>query len=220
MKYMMALLIATSVILSGCLTMPDPIDDVYLKEKTSEENVKLDKIGTDIIAKKKDKDVIEKDAEIAALKAELSKKEVTEISATNASLEEKEKLYTATGDSKLAEIQKQKEANNLKLIQAKAKQEYSTAKKDETNALLEVKKSELAVKVAELSYEKALIAKAYQMKRQKEYAKNMIDETDYKKFMDDQKIKLEDYQKEYQKAAKITSDAQEKLKNTGYEGDK
>jgi hypothetical protein len=220
MKYMMALIIAASVILSGCLTMPDPVDDVYLKEKTSEENAKLNKIEAEIIAKKKDKDVIEKDAEIAALKAELSKKEVSEINAAYASLLEKEKLYTATGDSKLAEIQKQKETTNLKLIQAKAKQEYSTAKRDETNALLEVKKSELAVKVAELSYEKSLIAKAYQMKRQKEYAKNMIDETDYKKFMDDQKIKLEDNQKEYQKASKITADTEEKLKNTGYEGEK
>jgi hypothetical protein len=220
MRSKIAFFIAISVIFAGCVTMPDPVDDLYLKEKTQEDTAKLDKIESDIIAKKKNKDKAEKDSEIAAQKAELSRKEVLQTEAGIAVLLEKEKLYTSTKDSKLQDIQKEREKNDLKLTQLKAKLDYDIAKSDEANTLLEVKKSELSVKVAELSYEKALIAKAYQMKRKKEYEKKMIDDEGYKKFFDDQKIKLEDNQKEYEKASKVAAEKEDILKKSGYEGDK
>jgi hypothetical protein len=220
MRYKIAFFIALAVFFSGCVTMPDPIDELFLKEKTQQDTAKLDKIEADIIAKKKSQDIVEKDAEIAAQKAGLSGKEVLQTEAEINVLLDKEKLYTTTKDSKLQEVQKEREKNTLKLAQLKAKQDYDIAKSNETNALLEVKKFELGVKVAELNYEKALIAKAYQMKREKEYKKNMIDDEEYKKFLEDQKIKLEDYQKEYEKASKVVVEKEDILKKSGYEGDK
>ena len=220
MKYKIIIFIALAAFFTGCLTMPDPVDENFLKEKTSEENAKLDKIGAEIIAKKKDKDKVEKDSEITVQKVELSRKELKQAEAYNDVLLEKEKLYSSTQDPKLQDVQKEKQDNSLKIAQLKAKLDYDIAKDNETKALLEVKKSGLAVKVAELNYEQALIAKAYQMKRQKEYEKNMIDDELYKKFFDDQKIKLEDNQKEYEKAAKILTEKEDVLKKSGYEGEK
>jgi PBP1b-binding outer membrane lipoprotein LpoB len=219
-RLVLFIFIAVAVLFSGCVTMPDPIDELYLKEKTEQDTAKLDKIEADIIAKKKSQDIVEKDAEIAAQKADLSGKEVLQTKAGIAVLLDKEKLYTTTKDNKLQDVQKEIEKSNLKFAQLKAKQDYDIAKSNAASALLEVKKYELGVKVAELNYEKALIAKAYQMKRKKEYEKNMIDDEDYKKFLDDQKIKLEDYQKEYEKATKVVAEKEDILKKSGYEGEK
>lgn len=219
MKYKLSLLIAFSILFSGCITMPDPVDEVFLKEKTQEERVKLEKIEADVILKKKDQDKVEKDMEIVAQKTELSRKELAEAEAAKAVLLEREKLYTSTGDSKLQEIKSQRELNNIKIAQLKAKLDYYTAKSNETNALLEIKKSELAVKVAELKYEQALIAKAYQMRRKKEYEKKMIEDEEYKKYFDNQKIKLEDNQKAYEKALKELNEKKEILNKSGYEGE-
>jgi hypothetical protein len=220
MKFKIAFFTAVLIFFAGCVTMPDPIDELFLKEKSQDETAKLDKIESDIITKKKNKDTAEKDTEIAAQKAELSSKEVTQKEAEIDVLLGKEKLYTSTKDSKLPEIQKEREKENLKLTQLKAKYEYHTAKSNEANALLEVKKYELAVKVAELNYEKAMIAKSYQLKRKKEYEKKMIDDEEYKKFFEDQKIKLEDAQKEYEKASKTVAEKEDILKKSGYEGEK
>ncbi|MBN2403624.1 MAG: hypothetical protein JXN64_14700 [Spirochaetes bacterium] len=219
MKNKLSLLIAFSILFSGCITMPDPVDEVFLKEKTQEERVKLEKIEADVILKKKDQDKVEKDMEIVAQKTELSRKELAEAEAAKAVLLEREKLYTSTGDSKLQEIKSQRELNNIKIAQLKAKLDYYTAKSNETNALLEIKKSELAVKVAELKYEQALIAKAYQMRRKKEYEKKMIEDEEYKKYFDNQKIKLEDNQKAYEKALKELNEKKEILNKSGYEGE-
>ncbi len=154
-----------------------------------------------------------------AQKTELSRKELAEAEAAKAVLLEREKLYTSTGDSKLQEIKSQRELNNIKIAQLKAKLDYYTAKSNETNALLEIKKSELAVKVAELKYEQALIAKAYQMRRKKDYEKKMIEDEEYKKYFDNQKIKLEDNQKAYEKALKELNEKKEILNKSGYEGE-
>ena len=219
MKYKIIFLIVFAAFFTGCLTMPDPVDEIYLKEKTQQDTVKLEKIEAEIIAKKKSQDAAEKEAEIAAQKAELSEKEVLQAKAAIDVLLDKEKLYTTTKDSKLQEVQKEIEKNNLMLAQLKAKQDYQTAKNEEAKALLEVRKTELAVKVAELKYEHSLIAKAYQMKRQKEFEKDMIDDEVYKKYFDNQKIKLEDTQKAHEKAVKTLNEKLDILKKSGYDGE-
>jgi hypothetical protein len=220
MKYILFGIIVFSVAFTGCLTLPDPIDDVYLSEKTNEQSAKLDKIGSDVIAKNKEKDMVEKEQEIATQKVEASRSEVAQVEAATEALLEKEKLYKLTKDSKLEELQKEIKNNRVKDTQSKAYLAYNIAKAEETNALLEVKKSELAVKVAELSYEKSLIAKAYQSKRGEEFKDDAIDELEYKKFMDDQKIKLEDNKKKHEKASKVLAEADSSLKKSGYEGEK
>ncbi len=220
MKYILFSIIIFSVAFTGCMTLPDPVDDIYLTEKTNEETAKLDKIAVDIIAKKKEKDEVEKDFEIAVQKVETSRTELSQIEAANIALLEKEKLYKMTKDSKLEDIQKEKEKNKIKEVQSKAHLDYNIAKADETKALLEVRKYELAVKVAEIDYEKALIAKTYQMKRSEDYKNKMIDELEYKKFMEDQYVRLEDNRKKYEKASKALADADNNLKKSGYEGEK
>jgi hypothetical protein len=220
MKYILLSVILCAAVFTGCVTLPDPIDDVYLSEKTNDQSAKLDRIGTDIIAKKKDKDKVEKELEIANQKIEASRTDVTQAEAAGEALLEKEKLYEMTKDSKLEEIQKEKEKNKIKTAQSKAYLAYCIAKADETGAMFEVKKAELAAKVAELDYEKSLIAKAYQTKRSDEYKDKMIDDLEYKKFLEDQRAKLEDNRKKYEKASKSLSDADANLKKSGYEGEK
>ena len=105
-------------------------------------------------------------------------------------------------------------------MRANAYLDYNIAKKEETRALLEVKKAELAVRVAELDYEKALIVKAYQLKRPDEFSEEMIDDEEYKNFMDNQKRKLKDKQKEYEKAVNLFKEAESKFKKSGYEEEK
>jgi hypothetical protein len=158
--------------------------------------------------------------EITAQKVEASRTDVAQIQAEAEALNEKEKLYKMTKDSKLEDVQKEIEINKAKDKQSKAYLAYNIAKSDETNALLEVKKSELAVKVAELGYEKSMIAKAYQIKREEEYKDNMIDDLEYKKFMEDQKVRLEDNRKKYEKASKALAEADNNLTKSGYEGER
>lgn len=220
MKYKLGILIILSVIWTGCVTMPDAVDEAYLVEKTADESAKIEKIEGDVIAKKKSKDKIEKDQEIATQRVEVSRKEVKGAETAGDLLLEKEKLYKSTGDAKLADIQKQKEANNAKIAQAKAVLEYNIAKKSETDAQLELAAADLGLRVAELRYEKALIAKKYQMKRSKEFAKNMIDETEYQKFMENQKREYDESRSKHEKAAKALAEAEEKLKRAGYEVEK
>lgn len=220
MKYKLGILIILSIIWTGCVTMPDAVDEAYLVEKTADESAKIEKIEGDVIAKKKSKDKIEKDQEIVTQRVEASRKQVAGAEAESALLLEQEKLYKMTGDAKLADIQKQKEANNAKIAQAKAVLEYNIAKKNETDAQLELAAADLGLRVAELRYEKALIAKKYQMKRSKEYAKNMIDETEYQKFMENQKRDFDESRSKHEKAAKELAEAEEKLKKAGYEVEK
>ena len=220
MKYKLGILIILSVIWTGCVTMPDAVDEAYLVEKTTDESAKIDKIEGDVIAKKKSKDKIEKDQEIVTQRVEASRKQVAGAEAEGALLLEQEKLYKMTGDTKLSDIQKQKEANNAKIAQAKAVLEYNIAKKNETDAQLELAAADLGLRVAELRYEKSLIAKKYQMKRSKEFAKNMIDETEYQKFMENQKREYDESRTKHEKAAKILTEAEEKLKRAGYEVEK
>ena len=220
MKYTLGILIILSIIWTGCVTMPDAVDEAYLVEKTADESTKIEKIEGDVIANKKNKDKIEKDQEIVTQRVEASRKQVAGAEAEGALLLEQEKLYKMTGDAKLADIQKQKEANNAKIARAKAVLEYNIAKKNETDALLELATADLGLRVAELRYEKALIAKKYQMKRSKEFAKNMIDDTEYQKFMENQKREYDESRSKHEKAAKVLSEAEEKLKRAGYEVEK
>ncbi len=221
MKYLLNLLIVVLLVLSGCVILPKPVDEVYLSEMTEAENANLDKIGADIIARKKDKDKIEKELEIITQRIVISQKEIAALEAENEMLLEKEKLYSQTGEnSKIVDIQSQKEKNRVRLIQVRTLLKYYNVKRDEANALLSVKKAELAEKVAELDYEKASIAKTYQLKRAEEFGDDIIDDQEYKKFMEDQQVKLNDSKKKYEKAAGELAKAEKELKKTGYEAEK
>jgi hypothetical protein len=219
MKHKITFLISLSILISGCVSLPEPIDDAYLIEKTDKETTNLNKIEAEIIASKKEKDKIEKEAEIASLKTETGRKEIIRIESAGAFLLDKEKLYTRTKDERLADIQKQKEQNGIEGTQAKAHLDYLIAKENETISRLEIKKYDLAVKVAELNYEKALIAKAYQAKRNKDDNENIIDDEKYIKFLENQKEKLEDSKKNQKKAAAEAATMKENLIKSEYKGE-
>ncbi len=220
MKLKLCILLIIPII-CGCISMPKPIDEAYLSEINQDESAKLEKIGADIITKKQEKDKTEKDHEIALQTIEVVNKEIAKLESENDLLVEKEKLYILTGDNnKISNVQKRNADNKIKIEQTNAYLKYNKAKKYETNSLLDLKKNELALKVAELDYEKALIAKEYQMKRAQEFEGKIIDELKYKKFVDDQNIKLDDNKKKYDKALKELNSAEEELKKSGYEVEK
>jgi len=195
------------------------VDDVYLTEMTEEEAAKLDKIGQDIIVRKQNKDKIEKEIEILKQRIEVTGKEISELEAANELFLEKEKLYSMTDENdKLVELQKEKSKNKIKVNELKTNLKYLNAKNNEKNSFLDIEKSELAVKVAELDYEKALIAKTYQLKRAEEFEEDdIIVDAEYKKFLDDQKVNLDENRKKYEKAVKETEKAEEEAKKSGFE---
>lgn len=199
---------------SGCVTMQKSVDDVYLSEMTDEDSTNIKKIEMDIVDQKKEKDNIENNLKIAEQEIVVNHSDISQIEATKNLLHEKEKLYSIAEDNEnLADIQNQLKKIKEKEAKAKANLEYNRAKRDEIKALLEVKKAQLAVKVAEFDYEKAKIAKEYQSKRPEKFRKDIIDETKYEKFLTEQIKNLEEKQEQHRKA-KL---AKEKLQKTGEE---
>ena len=214
MRYQTFLLIITFVFLivfPSCVTKPNTIDDVYLSEIKPEEAEKLRKIEENIIQLKKDKDKTESDFTIAEQVIAVSESEVSMLEAAGRNLQEREKLYSLMVDNqKLAEEQAKIAKNREETAQAKKNLKLNEARSDEAAALLEMKKTELAVKVAELDYEKAKIAKDYQAKRPEKVEKEkLVDDAEYEKFLNSQisdlDKKIEKHQKAMETVEKIKS---------------
>ncbi|MDY6933675.1 MAG: hypothetical protein SVZ03_05550 [Spirochaetota bacterium] len=218
MRYYILSIITISLILSGCITMQKPIDDVYLSEMTSDEAAKLEKMEGEIISQKKDKDITEKNLSIGEQKIRVCKASVSQIQSTKILLQEEEKLYTLSDNTeKLNEVQNKIKECMGRETQAKANLKYNMAKRNEIKALLDVKNSELAVKVAKLDYEKAKIAKKYQSKRPEKFGDDIIDDIKYEDFLNDQTEKLNEKQEKHKETIELLNKAEDELKNTGYE---
>ena len=203
---------------SGCITLQKPIDDVLLGEKTTEESAKIEGLEQKIIAKKSETDKVKKELAIEEQRIKVSKALISKIDKTEALLQEEEKLYTLSEDKeKLVKTQSEIEKCKKNDKQANTHLKYNKAKQNEKNALLQVKKAELAVLVAELDYEKAKIAKKYQLKRPEKFGKDIIDEQKYEKYLNDQKEKLSEKQKKYSKTLDLLNQADEEQKKTGNE---
>ncbi len=214
MRYQIILFAVVFIIMSAfpaCVTKPQTIDDVYLSEIKPAEAEKLRGIEENIVQLKKDKDKTENDYLISEQVIVASESEVSMLEATGRHLQEREKLYSMMVDNqKLAEEQAKLAKNRDETVRAKKDLKLNEARRDEAEALLEVKKAELAVKVAELDYEKARIAKDYQSRRPEKIEKDkLVDDTEYEKFLTSQIAELDKKVEKHKKAMEMV----EKIKS-------
>ena len=204
------------IFLVSCATVPPAIDESFLIEKTPEQIATLEKIENSIIQKNK-----EVDAEYKNL--DLSKKEVIKEKSMLAVIEkelslanEKLKMATAlTDENAIANAQKEEQSVQNKIVKQEIKLRYTQAKETMDECKKNEKVAELNVYVANLNYEKAKIAKAYQTKKLAENGKpketkseksfldkftkddnGIINENDYLDFVKSQEDKLENCRKD------------------------
>jgi len=208
-KYSLA--IAILFLFTGCFsTLPPKINEVYLSEKSDADNGKLEGIEKSIIKITDDKAKIEKEVKIIALDITIAKKERNRHEANEELLNEKQKLNILKKDTAGIQETKQKIAASKKAqVDTGKRIKYLKAKEDNLEKQVDVKESELAVKVAEQLLVKAKIARANQEKMMKgadeKQKKNLIDVSQYQKYYDSQKGSLD-------RAEKSLRDSDKELK--------
>ncbi len=228
MKYRVLLSLLVVSAFAGCLaTMPPAVKDVYLVEKTADEEKKLNTIEDEIIAINQENNKLKDAIKITKQMIVVSENQVASLEEQKKVKIEKEKLYTISNENdKLAEVKKQIQENDEKLRLENINLKYLKAKKDYEDSSISLKESELSVKVAELYFEKAKIARKFQDKTMGVAPKgsteavrddkNKIDVSEYEKYLASQKEKLLNKQQEQQRYADVFKKAEAELKDSGY----
>ena len=167
---MKSIIIATSLslaFLAGCITMPDPVPDEYLVNKTAEDNKALDRLAAAIIAKnhelKSSKDKLagsEDKLQVERGRLDILKNEKELLVSKQKQFElEKDQAKIDENTEALAEKDGQIEVQTSRV-------EYAAAYGDNARAERDVAETELSVLVADLNYQKSKIAKAYLLKQE------------------------------------------------------
>lgn len=235
MKAPITIAVITLFLISGCVSMPEPIGEAYLVDKTPEQEASLEKLEESIIAKKKEKDKAEKDFAIAEQKMVVDQKRIASLKKDRELLLQEEKLYKLDNNQeKLGEIGDKLKENKSLMNKKNLQLQYSTASRDNAAAILEVKKAELSMLVAQLNYEKAEIADAYLTSKKKEEpvvkeekeegflseVKKKITESEeesvnvkeYEEYLNKQKDILNEKEQKAKEAAEKLAAAEKKLK--------
>lgn len=240
-----ALLLILVVVFTGCVTMPDTIDEAYLVEKTPEQTARLDKIAQNVIAKKKDGDEAKRNLAVAEQIVKVSEKMTAFLEGEKSLLAEQEKLYTLKKDEqRLSEVRSRLKENKQQRRGEKAHLNFATAFKEDAQAIVELRQAELAVSVAELNYEKAKIAHAFILKGKEKAGKKEpevkkeegffeglkkkisgsdkkgVDVKKYEEYLNKQKDNLKDAKTKQEKTAKELKKAEKKLDESGYKGER
>lgn len=202
MKKYLIPVVCTLIGFSGCFaTMPAPIKDTLLIEKTDADEKKLAKIEDEIVVINQENNKIKESLKITSQKEVISSKEITSLEKEKSLLEEKKKLYAISNDTKaLADVEKTMVDNQQKINLEKINREYLQARKDYEKSGIELKEAELSAKIAELNFEKAKIARAYQdrtmgeapvdPKTGKKDDKARIDVSEYEKYLESRNEKV------------------------------
>lgn len=239
-----ALLLILIILFTGCVTLPDTIDEAYLVEKTPEQTAKLDKIAQNVIAKKKDGDEAKKNLAIAEQSVKVSEEMTAFLDREKSLLVEQEKLYTLKrDDQRLSEVRSRLNENKQKRRGEKAHLSFATAFKEDAQAIVELRQAELAVSVAELNYEKAKIAHAFILKGKEKAGKKeteakeegffkglmkkvsgsdkkAVDVKKYEEYLNKQKDNLKEAKAKQEKTAERLKKAEKELNDSGYKGER
>jgi|GEM_PF-349732 len=223
MKAFISILIITLFFIPGCVSMPKPIDDAYLVDKTPEQKASLEKLEESIIAKKKEKDKAEKELAIAEQKVVVHQKRIASLNKDRELLLQEEKLYKLDNNQeKLAEIGNKLKENAAQMNRENLQLQYSTAFRDSAAAILDVKKAEFSVLIAQLNYDKAKIADAYLARKKKEQPvekdekeKGFLDEMkDKLKKSDEESVNVKEYAAYLNKQQDILKEKEQKGRET------
>ena len=198
MKKYFAMAIVSVLFWIGCVTMPEPVDETLLVEKTESEVAQIHKFENEIIAKNKECTKAKKSLEAADKKIQVSKERLAILEDEKQVLLKKEKIAQLEENTKkVYEIGVELEKNEKKVVKQKAKHGYVHALWDKKIAVKEVKEAELSALIANMNYYKSRIAAAYLKNQEKKYGKktegNIFQKKDesydlkYKKYLDQQK---------------------------------
>jgi len=208
MKYYIILISLISPLLIGCLSKPDTVKDIYLKEINTGEKVLLESIETNIITKKREIDASKKEMIIAKQIIAVNQAEISLIKKTLSLFHEKEKLHSMTDDrEKLSEIRLKIKNNEKKTIESNKRLNFNILKQDNIKKLIELKKAEIAILIASLNYEKAKIGKKFQSSRSEEFGDDSIDIKKYKKFLIEHEKTQKKKQIDYNKSCTLLNNA-------------
>lgn len=160
-----ALYLSVIILFTGCMSIPEKIDDKYLVEKTAEQNDTISRIEKEIIEKnhavKSAQDVLD----IKNKAPEFTDREIELLEKENKILQDQVDLYTKYMDARSLEVRKARLSENESYTKKKKTlNELQKAEIELASADLEVKQADLAVSVAELEYERSKIAAQYRDK--------------------------------------------------------
>jgi len=161
----LALHLSVIIFLTGCITLPDRIDDKYLADKTAAQNDTLSKIEKEIIEKNRTVKSAQEVLDTRKKAPEFTGSEIELLEKENRILKDQVELYTKYMDARNLEIRKARLTENETYTnKKKTLNELQKAEIELAAADLEVKQADLSVSVAELEYEKSKIAAAYRDK--------------------------------------------------------
>lgn len=172
MKRLLSRCIVLIVLSAGCATMPGPVNDEFLTEKTGEESQRIEKLELAVVAKKKERDEAEKNLFVSDQRLKVVRAELDAYRADRELLGEKKRLQTLLGD--MAEVEKIERAiieGEMNIQKKEQAIKCFNLLREHRKSLLEQKEAELSVEVAALDLEKARIARRYQEKRPAQFKK-------------------------------------------------
>ena len=226
MKNFSAILIL--IFFAGCVSLPDKIDPEFLKNKTPEEEQKLDTIEKEKITISDEKDKADQALSVTELRIPVIKGEISTTESEIKNLNQKQDLYLKTNDqTKLEEVKKDLLKNQNILRLKKEELKYFQAKKEQQMAQADLKAAELSVKVGEQRYEEAKIGRKNedlkrgpaQLKDGKPQDKDRINVGKYEEYYKSEKEKIPNKQKDLDKTTEELRKADASLKAAGYTGD-
>lgn len=217
--------IALLMVFCGCLaTMPPAVKDDLLTEKTADEAKKMNALEERIVVINQENNKVKEELKITKQRIVVSGNQISSLEEAKKLALEKEKLYAITGEAdKLADVRKELQDTEEKLRMENAVLSYLKAKQEHEEDTVDLKDAELASSVAELYHEKAVIARRYQDKvmpapaGSKDADKNKIDVPEYEKYLNSQKERLANEQKQHGVSMEKLKQEEVKLKASGYE---
>ena len=209
------------ILLLGCATFQKPVDDSLLTEMTQQEKDSINALNSSIIVKKNEQDTSEKTLVVSDQAILVSDSRISMLNAQKDNNQKNEKLYVLSGDTV-----KQQETSNLtkkidvQIAQETANQKYCVAKRNANLALFKVKEAELSVLVSQLDFEKAKIAREFQINRYGAKYDNLVDANKFNDYLNSMKDDLNKRKQEYQKALDSLKIASDLLKTADFEEQK
>jgi hypothetical protein len=213
--------------IAGCATMPDPVKDEYLVNQTAAQKQKLNDLAQNIISKRKEKEKLDDELKITSQKLVIVEKNIPVLEREHDMLLEKQKLYTLENNEDMVSKTNEEISRNRTLVsQQKARQKYLKALENNQKALIDLRLAELAVLVADMEYEKSVIARVYQEKelgltdkpqtdKDGKEQPALINITTYQDYLAKQRRLLASKTARQQKTAELLDKARSELRDAG-----
>ncbi len=162
-KYLLAII--AFAFITGCTTLPGPVQEQYLADKTESDAARLEQIESKIITKNREKQAAEENRKENTPDIENTKEVLNLITRENKLFKDQLELYTKSKDARNIELKRQQlEENEEKLERQRRLLKYEESQKSLYDSEAELRNRELAVLVAKLNFEKSKIAEAYREK--------------------------------------------------------